>query len=47
VVKMIVDRGANVRLKNKKVRTASDKAHSRGIKNMADWLDSLRRGKDR
>jgi ankyrin repeat protein len=45
VVKLLVEKGANVRLKNHYGQTASDKARSNGQKAVADWLDSVSRGK--
>ena len=39
VVKLLVERGANVRLKDEKGRTASALARGNGYKNVAEWLD--------
>ena len=41
VVKLLEEWGADVKLKNEKGQTASDKARSKGKKDVADWLDSL------
>jgi ankyrin repeat protein len=45
VVKLLVESGADVGVKNDRGQTASDVARSLGKKDVADWLDSVRRGK--
>jgi death-associated protein kinase len=44
VVKLLVDSGADVSVKSGDGRTASDLARSKGKKDVADWLDSVRHG---
>jgi ankyrin repeat protein len=44
VVKLLVERGADVRVKNGRGQTASDMARSEGKKDVAEWLDSVSRG---
>jgi ankyrin repeat protein len=44
VVKLLVERGANVRVKNDKGETPSNKARSERKKDVAEWLDSLNLG---
>jgi hypothetical protein len=43
-VKLLVERGADVRLRNNKGQTASEVVQSNGMLNVAEWLDSLSRG---
>jgi ankyrin repeat protein len=43
VVKLLVERGADVRLKNDIGQTASDLARSEGKKDVAEWLDLVSR----
>jgi ankyrin repeat protein len=45
VVKLLVERGADVSVEGDRGRTASDLARSKRKKDVADWLDSVRRGK--
>ena len=47
VIKLLVERGADIRLKNVDGQTASDVAWSMGYKEMADWLDSRAESKER
>jgi ankyrin repeat protein len=44
VAKLLVERGADVSVRNANGQTASDWARNRGHKDVADWLDSVRRG---
>ena len=44
VVKLLVERGADVSVKNENDQTASDMARSSGKKDVADWLDLVKRG---
>jgi ankyrin repeat protein len=44
VVKLLVERGANVTLKNYNGQTASDVARSWEKEAVADWLDLVSRG---
>jgi ankyrin repeat protein len=44
VVKLLVETGADVRLRNNKGQTASDVAWCNGMLDMAEWLNSLSRG---
>jgi ankyrin repeat protein len=41
VVKLLVERGADVRLKNDNGQTASDLARSEGRQDVAEWLDEV------
>ena len=43
VVKLLVERGADVSVKGKDGLTASDVARKMGHKDVADWLDSVSR----
>jgi ankyrin repeat protein len=43
VVKLLVERGADVRLKNDNGQTASDVARREGKEDVAEWLDSVNR----
>jgi hypothetical protein len=44
MVKLLVESGAGVRLKNDNGQTASEKMRIWGKKAVADWLDSVNRG---
>jgi ankyrin repeat protein len=44
VVKLLVDSGGDVSVENKDGKTACDVALKEGKKDVADWLDSVRRG---
>jgi len=44
VVKLLVERGADVRLKNDFGQTASDVARRWGNRAVAEWLDEVSRG---
>ena len=44
VVKLLVERGADVRLKNVDGKTAKYVAQSEGKEDVADWLDAVSRG---
>jgi len=44
VVKLLVERGADVRVRNNEGQTASDMARSEGKADVAEWLDSVSRG---
>ena len=46
VVKLLVEMGAEVRLKNDNGQTASDLARNWGRRAVAEWLDSVNSGKD-
>jgi len=46
VVKLLVETGADVRLRNNKGQTSSDVAWSNGMLDVAEWLNSLSRGKE-
>ena len=40
IVKLLVERGANVRLKNNNCQTARDMVRSEGKKAVEEWLDT-------
>jgi len=41
VVKLLAERGADVRVKNDNGQTASDVARREGNEDVAEWLDSV------